>query len=263
MATASIDDLARRARFIFRGTVERLGAATMSGVPISEATAIVKVEEVILAPSVLGDLTGKDVTVELTAARTEDQGRHAVFFADPWLYGDGVAVREIGRQELPPRADAERRRVSEQVSRTLERLPDEELRQHLDEVEAVIVGRVVNARPRDLPGQSPASEHDPQWWEAVCAVETVEKGDVPRPAVAVLFASSLDVMWAEAPKLRVGQDGVWLLHRGPATTERPEMPGPRLPPGHVVIHPLDAHPREAAERIRRLIRERAGGQSSR
>jgi hypothetical protein len=260
MATAPIDDLARRARFIFRGTVEKLGAATMSGVPISNATAVVKVEEVLLAPSVLGDLTGKDLTVELTAAGTADQGRHAVFFAEPWLYGDGVAVKEIGRRELQPRAEAERRRVREQVSRTLERLLDEELRQHLGEVEAVIVGRVVNARPLALPGPPPASEHDPQWWEAVCAVESVEKGDVPRPAVPVRFASSLDVMWAQAPKLHVGGHGVWLLHRSPATTEGAGPLDLRLPPGYAVIHPLDAHPPEAAERIRRLTREGAGGQ---
>jgi hypothetical protein len=259
MGTSPIEDLARQARFIFRGTVEKLGAATMSGVPITDATAIVKIEEVIHAPSVLGDLTGKDVTVQLTTARAEDQGRHAVFFADPWLYGDGVAVREIGRQELPRAEAPARSSLRQQVSGVLERLPDEELRQHLGEVDVVLVGRVVNARPIDLRGRTPVTEHDPQWWQAVCAVEAVEKGQVPGPTVPVLYASSMDVVWAQAPKLRVGQEGVWLLHGAAATTTEPGAHGVFPPPGYVVMHPLDAHPREAAARIRRLIRGAADG----
>ncbi len=261
MATSLIEDLARQARFIFRGTVERLGAATMSGIPVTDATAIVKVEEVIRAPQVLGDLTGKDVTVQLRAPETGDQGQHAVFFTDPWLYGEGVAVREIGRQELPPRAgEAEGGRLRQQVSDILERLPDEELRRHLDEVEAVLVGRVVNARPLEFLGQLPTTEHDPQWWEAVLSVETVEKGELRGPTVSVLFASSMDVMWARAPKVRVGQEGVWLLHRGRTTAEgREAVP---FPSAYVVIDPLDAHPRELADRIRGLIQGSTGGPPS-
>jgi hypothetical protein len=259
MATASIEDLARRARFIFRGTVERLGAATMSGVPVSAVTAVVKVEEILLAPPVLGNLAGKNVTVELTTARTEDQGRHAVFFTDPWLYGDGVAVREIGRQELRAQADArEHGRLREQVAGLLGRLPDEELRHHLGEVEVVLVGRVVNTKPLDLRGQVPITEHEPQWWEASCAADAVEKGQVAGPTVPVLYAASMDVMWAQAPKLRVGQEGVWLLHRGGTTPQDPGLRAIPFPPGYVVLHPLDAHPREAAERIRRLLREGGG-----
>lgn len=235
----------------------------MDGVPVTDATAIVKVEEVILAPQVLGDLTGKDITVQLRAPQTGDQGQHAVFFTDPWLYGEGVAVREIGRQELRPQAaEPEGGRLRQQVSTIRERLPDEELRRHLDEVDVVVVGRVVNARPLELRGQLPTTEHDPQWWEAVLAVEAVEKGDVRGPTVSVVFANSMDVMWARAPKLRVGQDGVWLLHRGSATAQGTEAYAVPLPSAYVVIHPLDAHPREQADRIRGLIPGTTGGPPS-
>ena len=260
MATSPLEDLARQSRFIFRGTVEKLGAATMTGVPVSDTTAVVKVDEVILAPQMLRNLTGKDITVQLREPQQGDEQRHAVFFTEPWLYGEGVAVKEIGRQALGPRAgEAERGRLRGQLSEIIERLPDEELRRHLGEVDAVVIGQVCNARPLEFRARVPATEHDPQWWEAVLSVESVEKGDVPRPTFPVLFASSMDVMWARAPKLRIGQEGVWLLHRQRQTAEESEAPLLPLPSAHVVIHPLDAQPRDQADRIRRLIR---GGEGS-
>jgi hypothetical protein len=254
MATPPIEDLARQSRFIFRGTLERLGAATMSGVPVTDATAIVRVEEVLLAPHVLGDLTGKEVTVVLRAPQAGDQGRRAVFFTEPWLYGEGVAVREIGRQELRATAgEQEGSQLREQVSNIVDRRRDEDLQQHLAEVDVVVVGRVVNAGPLELRGQLLTTEHDPQWWEAVLSPEVTFKGDVRGPTITVAFASSMDVMWARAPKLLVGQEGVWLLHRGP-TSGKPaeEYPAP-LRAAYVVIHPLDAHPLALANRVRELL----------
>jgi hypothetical protein len=39
--------------------------------------------------------------------------------------------------------------------------------------------------------------------------------------VSVWFPSSLDVMWAHAPKLETGREGTWLLHRHEAEGRGP------------------------------------------
>jgi hypothetical protein len=247
--------LARQSRFIFRGTVDKLQAATMSAVPVSESTAVITVDEVIRAPQVLGELTGKQITVQWSEAGALEERGQAVFFTDPWLYGDGVAVREIGRLEVRRRAaEADNVRLRRQITELTGRLPDDELRRHLAEVEAVVVGSVCNNRPLESRRRLPVTEHDPQWWEAIIAVESVEKGDIPQPTVPVLFAASMDVMWFQAPKLRVGQAGVWLLHRGRAMTVEAKAYAVPVPSAYVVLHPLDAHPRDQVERIRATLR---------
>jgi hypothetical protein len=244
MATPSIEDLARQSRLIFRGTVERLGAATMAAVPITDGTAVVKVDEVFQAPAALGDLTGKEITVQLGEARRAQEGEEGLFFTNPWLYGEGIAVQEVDHRPV----GREAARVRRSVAAAVDGLPDEALSRRLADAEAVVAGTVHNNRPAAVGAPPRLTEHDPQWWEAMIAVESVEKGTVPQPTVTVLFANSMDVMWFQAPKLRVGQRGVWLLHRAERQT------GLAIPtPGYIVLDPLDAHPVAELDRIRRLI----------
>jgi hypothetical protein len=68
------------------------------------------------------------------------------------------------------------------------------------------------------------SEHDPMWREAVVEVEDVHKGSHKRKTIIVRFPASRDIMWNEAPKLRPGQEGYFVLHK-PAEGEIPP-PGP-------------------------------------
>src|SRR5438067_6103135 len=148
MATQGPDDLVRESRLIFRGTVERLNAATMPAVPVTESTAVVKVDEVLQAPAALGDLTGQEITVQLAGPQPTRTRQQAVFFTNPWLYGDSLAVQEVGRQEVGRReAGADLARLREQVAEVTGRLPDEALQRRLSEADLVVAGTVLNNRP--------------------------------------------------------------------------------------------------------------------
>lgn len=255
MATAQLEDLVRQSRFIFKGTVEKLGAATMSAAPINDRTAVVKVDQVIHAPQILDDLTGKDITVQLAEPGTLKERQQAVFFTNPWLYGESIAVQEVGRQELSRRAGAAASdRLRRRVSGYIERQPDDELRRHLAEVDTVVVGTVYNNNPLARSPSLPVSEHDPEWWEATISVESVEKGKISGTSVTVVFANSMDVAWFQAPKLRLGQEGIWLLHLRQASTKDIEAPDLPVPSAYLVIHPLDAHGKGEVERVRKLLK---------
>jgi hypothetical protein len=254
MAKAQLENLVRQSRFIFKGTVEKLGAVTMSAAPASEQTVVVKVDEIIHAPQIFKDLTGNDITVQLAEPGTLKERQQAVFFTNPWLYGESVAVQEVGRQDVSRRGGAaESERFRRKVSEFIERQPDDELREHLAAVDAVVVGIVYNTKPLASSGSQPTPEHDAEWWEASVSVESVEKGDISRTSVAVAFANSMDVAWFEAPKLRVGQEGIWLLHLRQKVADL-EVPGLPLTSAYVVIHPLDAHHKDAVDRLRKLLK---------
>jgi hypothetical protein len=65
--------------------------------------------------------------------------------------------------------------------------------------------------------------------------------------VVVLSAGSRHVAWRNAPKLRVGQSGVWILHE--------EMIDELDQEALVLVDPLDSWPLEQLRRIQALLGE--------
>jgi len=212
-ASSRAEDLAQQARFVFKGTVKKLKAATMAEVPVTDRTIVVRVDEVIHAPETLSHYAGKDITVELGGRKKAAVGQEAVFFANGWLFGKSVAVQSIDHHPVGKTTAALRSAAGDPVKT----LADRDLRAHFDSADLVISGKVSSVRlPQDMVGSSrrlPPSEHDPLWQEAVIEVDAVHRGSHAQHAVVVRFPSSHDVAWADAPKFRPGQEGHFILHR--------------------------------------------------
>jgi|SRR5262245_5174014 len=244
IAVPRLDDLVERAGLIFSGTVRRLSAAAMPGVPVSDATAVVAVDEVLRAPAVLGALAGSEVTVLLQKPRGTQAGSRAVFFTTAWLYGQSLAVTEVGR--MSSEGDL-RRRIADASARNADR----RLQARLDKADLVVSGRVAETRPVQKRSRV-VSEHDPHWWQAVIDVGAIDKGRVQGPRLTVLFASSTDELWIDSPKLRPEQEGVFILQRDQQERGAPVF---RVP-GYTVLDPLDVLPTDQQDRVRSLIRKR-------
>ncbi len=240
-----VKDLVRQARFIFKGTIQKLNAATMSVVPVTDSTAIVKVEQVFQAPETLGDYTDQDITVQLGDPKGAKEGQQAVFFANSWLYGESIAVVEVGRV-----APEDLTQLRQQIADANRSIADEELQSRVAGAELVVVGKVLktNPAPEEL-RRGPITEHDPDWWEAIIEVESVEKGELPEGPVIVLFPNSTDEMWIDSPKFEVGQEGLWILQKDQQEKAWPIM---RIP-GRTALHPLDFQRKDQRERITALI----------
>jgi hypothetical protein len=236
-----------RPSFIFQGTIEQLNAATFHGVPVSQRTAVVRVDEVLCGQGVLLEYAKETVTVHLGRSPQLEPGQRAIFFTTDWIYGEGVALREVAPAAAEPDlAGARRKLVNGDPVRLAESL---ELEARLDDAELIVVGEVATVRVRERDESQPVSFHDPLWHEAVVQVETVEKGRDPEQTVAVWFPASRDVLWHRAPQFEAGQRGVWLLRGGRAG----------LPPeAHSALHPLDFHAVEDVKRVRSVLVGRKG-----
>jgi hypothetical protein len=242
--SADLETLVRQAGFIFVGSVQQLGTATVAGIP-AERAALVRVKAPLQAPPLMRDYVGRDVTVELRALDELRVGDEAVFFTRGWVYAQSIALRELGHRPIRGDLDVVRRNVID----VRERIADEDLRRRLGDAVAVVAGRVVHTAKvalRDV--GAPEREHDPQWFEAVIAVDSVLLGALDRKSVVVLFASSRDVKWRNAPKLHVGQSGIWLLHE--------EAPKELEWEAFVLVDPRDSWPLEQLGRIKALLSER-------
>lgn len=283
--TSAADRLAKKAQFVFRGTVRKLNAATMPELPTDDRTAIVMVDEILQAPSAFSVYAGKEITVQLGGRKKLLPGQNAVFFANSWLFGDSVAVRSI--DQLPPSKQASATRgmtlamaphgLGASRSPAAETLATRQLERQVAKADLVVTGRVTAVRVADemprafsrgrgfkaasnAPAQSARiSEHDPLWCEATVDVAGDEKGGSAARQIVVRFPSSRDVRWYKVPKFTPGQEGVFLLHKGEpaAATGRRGLTAAARAAGqevYTVENPGDFQPMQRADAIRALVR---------
>ncbi|MCX5214586.1 hypothetical protein OG689_35930 [Kitasatospora sp. NBC_00240] len=233
--------LVRQTPLSFLGRVVRLGGTPLSGVGADERTAVVQVDDVLHAPDAFRRLAGSEVTVQLSSDLDPPAvGDTAVFFTKGAVYGEGLAVDEVGR--LP--ADAVRTHLTHAAT-TADAMPftavqrgirEEDLAAHAAEADAVVVGDVVGLEK--VPGaEGPLSEHAPDWWRARLEVRHVESGDRSLDRIDVLYPNSRDIHWYRVPKPKAGQEGLWFLH----ATQAPEGVLREAAPFQL-LHPDDYQP---------------------
>ena len=92
-------------------------------------------------------------------------------------------------------------------------LGDETLKERLASAVLVVTGKVLETRP--LKRTTRFSEHEPDWAEAIIAVEKVEKGAFRGAKVTVYFPRSNDERWLLSPKFRAGQQWFASFPQGP------------------------------------------------
>jgi hypothetical protein len=256
MSTPSLVEPVSRSDVVFNGTVEETGATTMAAVDATDSTAVVRVDELVRAPSAFEGLVGQRITVLLRAPGSVQVGEQATFFVNAAVFGESVAVQEVDHMSTTAAAQ-----LAPQVTDVIDRLRENELRARIESADVVVTGRVAQVRavPEQTTGATPGmpgpvSEHYPEWREAVLDVESVLKGTTPPAPVVVLFPASIDVMWVSAPKFHAGQEATLLLH----TDQVPEAQVPAtvaatFPSVYTALEPGDVLPKEQSEQLRSLI----------
>lgn len=233
----TVPDMARAAQLVFRGTVQRAGASNVSILRAADDTAVVRVDQVLKAAASLGDITGREITVKLREPGSVRPGDSAVFFTNGALYGESLGVVEVGRA-------ADGAALRSDVASAVRGAEEEKLRERLERATLVVAGKVVETRPaaEKAPG---VTEHDPQWREAVIEIDTVLKGKPEESRVVVVYPTSFDVMWAEAPRPAVGWDAIWLLYRD-------QISGVDVS-GYTALKPWNLQSRDSLPTVRRLL----------
>jgi hypothetical protein len=243
------ESLIRRSTYIFEGQVEKAHASNLKILPATESTALVRVERVLLAPSSMSNFTGQLITVELATPDSLRPGERVAFFTNAWLYGESLAVKEVGHTSTNSK-DASARTI-EQARAGIE---EEKVQARIQLATAVIVGRVAITRPLKKEGKvGPVSEHDPDWQIAEIEVESVLKGTPTKSKVAVLYPKSMDVMWFATPRFQQGQEGTWFLQQLRAGEGEEDMTRELGGSAYVALDPLDFRPKSENARIRRLV----------
>ncbi len=248
--------LTTRSSIIFSGTVSQLGATSFADVPKSAQTIVVRVESIVKKPAAVSLKKGDSVTVEVKDPSAFQEGTHATFYTDGWIFGSGVAVKELGH-ELGP-AGGEPVKVEEKAqAQTPQQISDQELRDRVNNADFVVVGRVTDVHRWTAPKSVPyrVTEHDPDWHEAVVEIQSVLKGGkVKGNKVVVRFPQRNDVAWVHSPKFAKNQQGIFCLNKDRATGVPTTKLGGRQVDVYTCLGHGDSLPMSEEARVRSLLK---------
>ena len=213
-----------KSSIVFSGTVLHLAAASFADVPTSAQTIVVRVDSIVKKPAAVSLKKGDSVTVEVKDASAFQEGAHATFYTEGWIFGSGVAVKELGHvlgeaSEPVPAAGA----TKNASGQAKDQLSDQELKDRMKASDFVVVGHVTDVRKWNAPKTRSGSplhvtEHDPDWHEAVVQIQSVLKGaQVKGNKVVVRFPNCNDVAWARSPRFTKNQRGIFCLNRDKVT----------------------------------------------
>ena len=251
--------LAKQSSIVFSGTVSQLGATSFAGVPKSAQTVVVHVDSVLKKPSAVSLKKGDNVTVELKDPSAFQQGTQATFYTEGWIFGSGVAVKEVGHEFKPSSGDTTKPAGADEKAyqQGQEQVSDQELRDRLNSADFVVIGRVTDVHRWMVPKATTpmrVSEHDPDWHEAVVEVQSVLKGaQVKGNKVIVRFPGRNDVAWVHSPKFAKNQQGIFCLNKDQASG----VPTARVGGQQVTVYTCLGHgdslPMSDVPRVRSLL----------
>jgi len=259
-ATDNQAALVKQASIIFAGTVSQVAATSFAGVPQSARTIVVRVDSVLKKPATVSLKSGDSVTVEVKDASAFQEGAQATFYTDGWIFGSGVAVKELGHslgavsEPVPAAAKNAPGQMQGQLS-------DQQLKDRMNESDFVVVGRVTDVHKWNVPKTKSGAplhvtEHDPDWHEAVVTVESVLKGgQVKGNKVIVRFPQRNDVAWVNSPKFAKDQKGIFCLNRDKTSGAPTAKMGGKQVNVYTCLGHGDALPLSEEARVRSLLKK--------
>lgn len=250
--------LAERSSVIVRGRVVKARASDEPMVHASDSTAVITVLQMYAGREIAGDQRGRTATVILSKPNAAKAGDELLFFGNVRFLGRTMTIADEG--EMPAqRTDSATTRALTQGIQARRDMP---VAERLAAASVVFRGTVESVRRLERAAQpnsrgaAPATEHDPEWTAANVRVTDTLRGRVPGPVVTIVFAASRDVTWFNSPKLRVGEDAIFLAHaptEGEAALLRTTALGATPGQVYLVTEPYDVLPPTAESRVRSLL----------
>ncbi len=232
-----LDKLVAESSYVFKATVTQLNASNEPSVRPAPGLIVAHVDEAFRAsPTVgVGGLRGRDVTVRLTGS-APGLGDKLLVFANEWMYGVQIALREVAHYEATTRAEKE-------VIEAVEELPSRRLEARLDGAALVIEGEVESVGPSPIPDG--LHLHSPNYRLAVVRVASTLKGK-RGGHVNVLFPTNPAPPWRTAPRLKEHEHAVFLLRHETALKAPAEF--------FTALDPDDVRPRDELNKIKSILK---------
>jgi hypothetical protein len=237
-----------KADLCFAATITARGKSSFAGVPDSANNLSARVEWVIRKPPSVVMNPGDEITILVRDASDFKPGTKALFNSSGWIYGAGIAVRDLGHSIVSQPEEYDKFAGGLKIVEAEQ--SEAALRDRIANADAVVLGKVSAIGDRIVScgfGIHGVSEHNPLCKEAFVNVQDALKGPV-RNQLVVVFPTSDDVEWTTAPKLIQGQRATFILTKDAALKEFGASTFDAL-------EPIDVLPPDKAPEVRKIALE--------
>jgi hypothetical protein len=251
----------QQSNIIFAGTVSQLEATSFADVPKSAQTIVVRVESVLKKPPAVSLKKGDNVTVEVKDPGAFRPGMEVTFYTDGWIFGSGVAVKELSHAMSPSGGKRGGAGGEERAIRQIEeQISDQEMKQRLASADFVVIARVTDVRKWTAPEVASVprrvTEHDPDWHDAVIKIESILKGPkLKKHKLVVRFPQCNDVAWVHAPKFEKHQEGIFFLKKDEVSGAPIALLEGTEVNAYTCLRPGDWLPKSDEARVRSLLKK--------
>jgi hypothetical protein len=251
--------LAQRSAIVVAGKVVRVNASLEPMQAAASNTIVITISRMYAGAEIAGDQKGRMATVLLShPSPAVKPGAEALFFGNPRFIGNSLTIADEGELFAGAASAA-----NVGLEATVQTRRDQPLVERMASASSIFLGKVESEHPITVADQAgerrePASEHDPEWRVASVRVLTSLRGATEGALVNVIFPASRDVMWFNAPKLKEGQESIFITHAPERSDERlMRAPGVAAflerQPAEVVNQPFDVAPASDQARVRALL----------
>ena len=195
------------------------------------------------------------------AEERRQPGAQATFYTEGWIFGSGVAVKELGHDfnagggvpaEGSPTGQPALGQMQKQIS-------DQDLQDRIASSDLVVIGRITDVHRWTIPKSAAAryhvSEHSADWHEAVLQIKSILKGTKPKGnKMAVRFPLSRDVAWVNSPKFQKQQQGIFFLKKDQVSGDPTASIGGYQVDAYTSLKPGDWLPLSDEARVRSLLK---------
>lgn len=250
---------AEKSSMVVRGRIISIDTSDEPLLPASSNTVVITVLHMFSGAEFAGDLQGQNATVILGTTQRFKNGEELTFFGNPRFIGRSVTIADEGEVL----ASSVGPNLTPAIQEALQTRRDLPVLNRLTQAAAVFRGRVEAVHPLDSKTAEskrrlPTSEHDPEWQVATVNVLSGMQGVESGKSVTILFSASRDIEWFHAPKLKPGQEAVFIAHRAAKDELESYREGPMAdlvakPSTFLVTEPFDVLPASEENRVRSLM----------
>jgi hypothetical protein len=251
--TNSMQSLAASSNIIVRGKVLKTNSSDEPLLAPSARTAIISIEEMYAGMEIAGDQKGRTATVILSNPERAKAGEEMIFFGNARFLGKSLTIADEGEVEQAAGAA-----VPGALEQAVQARRDKPILDRMASASIIFRGTVSSIKPLEARGRGEqTSEHDPEWQVATIQVVKPLRDGAAGENVTVVFPASRDIVWFHAPKLKPGQDAVFLAHA--AARQQDVVQHPALQELmqkqtiYLVTEPYDVLPPAQEDRVRGLL----------
>lgn len=246
----------QKASVTFIGTVVKTNAVTFPEVQRSQNTLVTRIDQLLDRPATIPIKNGDEITVFVPEPAALPEGIQAVFYADGWILGKGVALRLVAHTPvMPDEAGAVRTQALQRFQEIQQEIAAQQLAARIDSADVIVLAKVTSVRLA-TEGERFISEHDPQWQEALVVVRTAIKGATEGEQLVVRFPGSNDVAYYRIPKLKPGDEQIIFAVKDRFSGLPPAQLAGKAIETYILRSPLEVRPKQELEHIRQAAQRR-------